>query len=183
MLRSEEVASDRYRDTRPARRTRFLTHQRRAQRQAQPRLDPISTAKGCPKDLSKANHKSTDASHFSAPANTPLANAAYTTHLHSTLQGVYLGVGFRRVRGGRFVGPQDKTVVLSVCHRFLCILRLPGRRVREEGCGIYASSGGALYACSICVREKLSWLSNCPRVLGRSPLCPYVCSAGYTPAV
>lgn len=39
------------------------------------------------------------ASHFSAPAVAPLAYSIHTTHLHSTLHGVYLGVGLRRVRG------------------------------------------------------------------------------------
>jgi hypothetical protein len=35
------------------------------------------------------------------------------------------------LRRGRFAGPQGKTVVLSMCHRILCILRVPEGRVQK----------------------------------------------------
>lgn len=68
---------------------------------------------------------------------------------------------------GRFVGSQGKTVVLSMCHRVLCILRVPERRVKERRVGIEASSGGASQPCSTCACEKLIWPSHHSTVLGR----------------
>lgn len=76
---------------------------------------------------------------------------------------------------GRFVGIRGKTVVLSMCHRFLCTLRVPERRVEDGRFRIEASSGGASQPCSKRACEKLFWPSHCSSVLNRYPLVPGIC--------
>lgn len=45
--------------------------------------------------------------------------------------------------GGRFVGTQDKPVVLSMCHRFCVYYESPRRGLQGRSFGIEALLGGA----------------------------------------
>lgn len=74
---------------------------------------------------------------------------------------------FRRMRRGRFAGPQGKTVVLSMCHRILYIMAGARETLWESRHHLVAHATRApfTYAEAVLINKLSTWLvSICFRV-------------------